>query len=1111
MSDLRQPVVTAVPFVMLSVIVFNAGGAIGAQQTQSAVHHFDFGAADSAVTPGYTGVTATDMYDTSRGYGWLGQPPSVVEFPQPEEDMLPHHRSAAKVYANNADELKRDAAVSEDDVAFRVDVPNGTYRVTLMIGDLRQRIGSIDVYLNDSLSAEHIAAFTPQHRNLLNRSLGWWNEVRRTVVVQDGSLRIRLTENQTYYDSEVNRQDVDERKWAAQFPAAKGVDIYARVGYREPPFIFCGFPFSHHALMGLEVTPHRPAPIAADDDLLRLTEPIESPALAQAIDAFNQRNFNESLTALNEVNEDSAQVARAIVQLWLVGRLEIEQFAGLLHSALATLRPYCAAHPEENGVAEILEDAETFARALAIHDNRGHITFGEGHFGQNSRAIGYWWLIPETSPVYYRAQLFIARAAHMLVPYLPTRGTERAIFESLEKKFPDNRFVRYQLYQEWENHGDGSDYYDWVWNDHESEVTDAPPWARALYPAFQNYVDWCEWWFKFRQDDQGSLGGGWGDDVEIIGAMAYNAYVSPDISELLTTGTRRFMNGLWNHSEIDPELGFYQPLWDAEHVAEWTGNSLGMAAQIDYGNPTWVERSMKTAKLMRDLWTDFDNDGLRRFRANYFGAATVGEHRLHGNDSWINYRAIRPASTVFWYNQNPATARVMTELADGWLTAALSSARGKPRGIIPKHVGFPEGTLGGHDSPTWYEAPERTQGTVNRPWIGQSYKGYIHDLLMMAHESTGDEKYLEPLRLEYELAEKYGNVPASSTAARLQTIPGTKMAAARSRRQPKRGTATESGSEPWVATNLNSVNAWLLAKQKLDGRSGALVNDITIDDIVRNSHHSTKELRRLFPLFTTEAGPTDRIGFIGCMNPVLIYTGGRFGGPTIQCAVTYRNTTRQFAAAVLGSDPQGFRLLYYSLAPDARTISLVPWDLEPGGRYVLRYGPDADDDQIMDSVAEQREFEFPQRGTEVLLEVDPRVTYVVEVDQLERGGLPALAPDPGLSPDDIRYAPYAQQILARIHNIGSHAIRGVEVAAWDGDPQAGGSLISTAVIPNIEAPVNLEPRTTTIGFPWQPTQESHEIYIVIDPAGKVSGEITTFNNTAHATIQKPVGPRANRG
>jgi hypothetical protein len=562
------------------------------------------------------------------------------------------------------------------------------------------------------------------------------------------------------------------------------------------------------------------------------------------------------------------------------------------------------------------------------------------------------------------------------------------------------------------------------------------------------------------------------------------------------------MDGLWHHSEIDPELGFLELLADAEHAAEWTGNTLGMAAQIDYGNPQWIERCMKTSQLMRDLWTDYDADGLRRFRANYFGAARIGTHPLHANDSWINYRAIRPAAAVIWYNQNPATAQVMIELADGWLAAAMSTDRGKPRGIIPRHMGFPNGLVGGHQSPTWYDPPPPEKGTIHRPWVMQNYKEYIQDLLMLAHELTGEPKYLEPLRLEYGLAERYGNVPTAKTAARLQAIPEETLTVARQQREERRRTSAEPGSEQWVAMNLQGVNEWLVAQRKLEGRSGELVNDVTIEDIIRYSRHSSKTLRHHFPLTTTEAGPTDRVGFAGCMNPFMIFTGGRLGGPLLEAAVTYRGTTRHFAAAVLGTDSQGFRLLYYSLAPEPRAISLVPWDLEPGGRYRLRYGPDANDDQTMDDVTEEREFDFPQRGTEVRITVKPRTAYVVEVEQLARGGLPALAPDPGLSAADIRCSPFSRQIFAKVHNVGSQAVRNVEVAAYDGDPQAGGVLIGKATIPHIEAPVNLAPQTTAIAFPWEPTGDTHEIHIVVDPDDKISAEITTFNNSAHATIHR---------
>jgi hypothetical protein len=251
-----------------------------------------------------------------------------------------------------------------------------------------------------------------------------------------------------------------------------------------------------------------------------------------------------------------------------------------------------------------------------------------------------------------------------------------------------------------------------------------------------------------------------------------------------------------------------------------------------------------------------------------------------------------------------------------------------------------------------------------------------------------------------------------------------------------------------------------------------------------------------FPLMTTGASATDRVAFAGIGNPLSIYTAG--------LAITYENTTLDFAAAVMASDSQGFRVLYHSLTSDTREIGIVPWKLESGGRYVLKYGPDADEDETMDSVLETREFHFPQAGMPIRITVAPRLTYIVEVDQLERGRGASMAPDPGLSPEDIRYAELrvGGYILARIHNVGSKPVRGVKVAAYDGDPKAGGVLIGTSVIPNIEPPNDLEPRTVTVGFKWTPSEELHEIYIVVDPDDEMAEEITTFNNVAHATLPK---------
>jgi len=654
---------TCVALIAFSVVVL----AQGVARAESQAWRFDCGANDSPVMAGYQRLAADDLYSDATGYGWEGAKPEAIVFaPTPataEGGSKGRPEQLIEYLRNNYNDLNRDAVVSESDLVFRVDVPDGVYRVALTIGDMYQAIGSMDVYINGKLVGDQVAAWAPgSYRVLLTNPAGWWTDLRRTVSVKDGAIRIRMTKNQSYYDRMMIEQVESEKPLEPD---------YWRVGVNEPPYYYIGWPFVHNSVMAIEVVPNREPPVVGENGKLRLTRPIDSPALAEAVSLFNEEDFAGALKALDGVKELQAQVAKAIVQLWLVGRLETEfDFdQPLVRSALKTLKAFVAAHPDQNGVAEIFSDAEVFDRALTIHLTRGRI--GVSHFIENDKAIGLWWLINEGTPLYYKSQLYIARAEHMLIPYFPARGTYREILKKLEKKFPDNRFVKYQLHEVWEPYGDGTHYYDWYVKDYDEKVKDSPEWVRWIYPAFQKVADWSEWWIKFKQQPEGSIGGGWGDDVEIVGLFGYMGYVSPDVSEILVKGTAKLMDGLWKFSEVDSELGFCRPMADAEHSTEWTGNTLGMMVKIDYGNPIWIERSMKTGKLVRDLWTDYNVRGERHFRANFFGATQVGSgDRM--NDSWINYRGVRPAAAVLDYNQNPTIRGSTTAGCDlrrrSWIT-----------------------------------------------------------------------------------------------------------------------------------------------------------------------------------------------------------------------------------------------------------------------------------------------------------------------------------------------------------------------------------------------------------------------------------------------------------
>jgi len=1084
---------------------------------------FDCGTTESPVMPGYQRLTAADVYSQAKGYGWEVEKPSSVEFENPGPSERAHWVARDKIFEENLTDLNRDAVVSEDALVFRADVPNGTYRISLLIGDMAQATGSVDVYVNGQLAEERVAAWHPgAYRRLLQSPAGWWTRVDHTASVEDGIIRIRLAKNQTYYDEQM----AEQMTWLNPYK----VHYWSFAEDKNPPYYYIGWPFVHNSVMAIDIVPDLLPPVVGDNNKLKLTRPIDSPALEKSISLFNEEDFDGALRALSAVNKDEAKTAKALVQLWLSGRPEVEEEKTLVPEAIAALREYVSAHPEENQVAELLEDAETFQKGLTIHLTRGHMRIIDGqatqknHFVEINKAIGLLWLIKEDSPLYYKTQLYIARAAHMHLPYIPTLGTEAEILKKLEKKFPDNRYVKFFLHWTWEPYGDGTSEDDWYMVDYSPKVEGAPEWVRELYPAFSTLLDWTEWYIRHKQRPEGTIGGGLSDDVEIVGAFGYVAFTSRGVSDLVLNGARKLCEGNWRYGGINDEIGYYRPFADAEHTAEPTGDTLGMMVTIDYGNPLWIERSMKTGKLIRDLWTDYDNNGHRHFRSNYFNATQIGSGD-QANDSWINYRAVTPARAALWYNQNPTISKLLVEIADGWLAAAMSTERGKPKGVIPAQVSFPDGIIGGTNSPNWYTASHPQGEYRNYDWGPDSvgYKSYMHDLFLTAYEQTGDAKYLEPLGLEYELAARYGKAPEKIGGTRLQEIEiggdGSRFVLERwdklskaleEREAPPEDAApkddepevvpAEPGSEKWVAENLGSTAPWLTAKRMLEGREGSLEDEITREQIALHGGFTRRMFEVRWPLMTTEASATDRAAFVGILNPFFASSGGRIIGRYVTASITYENTTRDFAAAVLATDPQGFRVIYYSMTPDVRNIGVVPWDLEPGGTYILRFGPDEDEDEAMDEVFEEREFNWPQRGTPIYVTIRPRRTYVIDVDQVERGKGPTLAPDPGLSDVDISYDEEEQILMARIHNVGSKGVRHLQVAAYDGNPDEGGTLIGEALIPNIEAPTDLERRAVSVGFNWQPEKEAHDIYVIVDPNDEIKDEITTFNNVAHKIL-----------
>ncbi len=148
-------------------------------KNSEAAWRFDCGPAGSELKDGYIALTAAETYDASRGYGWIGGSLESVELGLPGPGKKGGRGGGGSWMADFAMEhrtaLTRDAVVSQEDLQFRVDVPDGVYRVTLTLGDFSQAGGSMDIEINGEVAEKRVAAWSPGvYRMLQKTPMGWW-------------------------------------------------------------------------------------------------------------------------------------------------------------------------------------------------------------------------------------------------------------------------------------------------------------------------------------------------------------------------------------------------------------------------------------------------------------------------------------------------------------------------------------------------------------------------------------------------------------------------------------------------------------------------------------------------------------------------------------------------------------------------------------------------------------------------------------------------------------------------------------------------------------------------------------------------------------------------
>jgi hypothetical protein len=304
-------------------------------------------------------------------------------------------------------------------------------------------------------------------------------------------------------------------------------------------------------------------------------------------------------------------------------------------------------------------------------------------------------------------------------------GKARKLFEQAHDDFPDNRVISMYL-------GDPL----------KPEKTysvplEAPQWAVAQREGLERLTDVIDWWIDHRLQPNGEYGGGWGDDCEMWRhwAPVLIGFDYPKANWAQAYHSERLL--------AQPHLagGYHNRLMDVEHTAEDISDALAPMMHIAPDNPEWAQRALRLVDLADNLWMGRNERGFLQFKSTYFTANDVDQTSARACDTVYHPRALQPA-LLYWQRSNDErVGRLVVDWMKTWVDAAARNERGKPAGIIPTAVHWPDGGIGGIGEKWWL--PENYDTPL---YDFPSAMSLMVNTLLQTYHQTGDESYLEPIR-----------------------------------------------------------------------------------------------------------------------------------------------------------------------------------------------------------------------------------------------------------------------------------------------------------------------------------------------------------------------------
>ena len=396
----------------------------------------------------------------------------------------------------------------------------------------------------------------------------------------------------------------------------------------------------------------------------------------------------------------------------------------------------------------------------------------------------------------------------------------------------------------------------------------------------------------------------------------------------VTAAFGRLAEGVWFNRRM--HRGYSREARDVEHSAEFVADTVPMMAFLTRSEE-WLARLAWSHEHMRDLWTGRNTHGDLQFKSAWIGATEINSTPPRNRDVAMNARATKAVRWLAWLRPDPATDSLLHAWSTTWAQAALRTDKGKPPGLFPASLRWPDAAFNG-DEPSWHRA--------NMFWHYFDWRpdGLLYDELLCSWLRSRDDALLAPLH---------------ATLALLQTWAGKTA-----------GTPVPEGSAAWAADQLlRSADFWGVVAQwrletgdrrfdpflfqhappylhfRLGGGTQALAEGIT--------RSMLEHLRYNTPLRTTEVLFTDRIhvsrdidNWDGTDLVVAMLTGNHApNGLSPYYHVAWESAPETFTALVTAAGPREFAADIFLHQTPPATVTARLLRLAPGPyRLTVRAG-----------------------------------------------------------------------------------------------------------------------------------------------------------------------------